>query len=195
MSINLLEDVAPASNELGAVADLAQKMHDLENEIVDLEKQVKAKKQALTQIAEQDLPDLMQELNIRDFTLTNGAKVEVKEVVSGSIPSNSAIDRCKDDMDKAGMQLRQEQCFDYLREQGAGALIKSNVEVQFGREEDDQCNQFVKELQDRKMFYKRNIGVHPASLNSYIREQLEAGKNIPHDLFKLYEGRRANIRR
>ena len=34
MSINLLDDVAPASNELGAIADMAQQMYDLQTEII-----------------------------------------------------------------------------------------------------------------------------------------------------------------
>ena len=68
MKIDLLEDVAPASNELGAVADMANQMLELQNEINRLEESLKQKKQDLTKLAEQDLPDLMQELNVRDFT-------------------------------------------------------------------------------------------------------------------------------
>ena len=40
--IDLLEDVAPASNELGAVTDMAQKMYDLENEIANIEELLKS---------------------------------------------------------------------------------------------------------------------------------------------------------
>ena len=135
-NIDLLEDVAPASNELGAVADMANRMLNLEKEISLLEESLKQKKQDLTKLAEQDLPDLMQELNVRDFTLSNGAKVEVNDIVSGSVPSAGAIDRAKGD-DKVAMEIRQQQCFDWLRHNGAGDLIKSNVEVHFGRNEDD----------------------------------------------------------
>ena len=34
--INLLDDVAPASNELGAISDMAQQMYDLQEEIMKL---------------------------------------------------------------------------------------------------------------------------------------------------------------
>ena len=88
--IDLLEDVAPASNELGAIADMAQRMHDLEDEINRLDEALKAKKQDLKMLAEQDLPDLMQELNIKNFTLSNGAKVEVKDVIQASVPSQAS---------------------------------------------------------------------------------------------------------
>tara|TARA_R110000851_G_scaffold119726_1_gene247600 strand:+ start:126 stop:713 length:588 start_codon:yes stop_codon:yes gene_type:complete len=193
-NIDLLEDVAPASNELGAVADMASRMLNLENEINLLEESLKQKKQDLTKLAEQDLPDLMQELNVRDFTLSNGAKVEVNDIISGSVPSAGAIERAKGD-DKIVLEMRQQHCFDWLRDNKAGDLIKNNVEVQFGRNEDDDCNAFAKELADRKIYYKRSIGVHPGSLNSFIKERMSDGKEVPHDLFKVYTGRRAKIRR
>ena len=194
MELDLLEDVAPSSNEIGAVADMASRMLDLENEINRIDELLKQKKQDLTKLAEQDLPELMQELNVRDFTLSNGSKVEVNDIVSGSVPSVSAIDRAKGD-DKVTLEIRQQQCFEWLRDNKAGDLIKSNVEVQFGRNEDDECNAFTQELRERQLYYKRAIGVHPSSLNSFIKERLSEGKDIPLDLFRVYTGRAANIRR
>jgi hypothetical protein len=193
--IDLLEDVAPASNELGAVTGMAQKMYDLENEIASLEEQLKSKKQDLRMLAEQDLPDIMQELNLKDFTLKNGAKVEVKEVISGSVPSQGAIDRAKEEDKRVELQMLQQQCFDWLRANGGGALIKSNVEVQFGKDEDEACNKFTQQLRDEKLYYKRAVGVHPATLNKYIQERLGDGKDVPLEMFRVYTGRKANIRR
>ena len=192
MTINLLDDVAPASNSLGAVSDLAQTMFDTEREIEDLEKLLKEKKQNLTKLAEQDLPDLMQELNMKDFTLNNGAKVEIQDIASGSIPSATAIMRAKPE-DRAELELRQQQCFDWLRGNNAGDLIKSNVEVQFSKGEDEACNEFTKELRERNLFYRRAVGVHHGRLNSFIKEQLADGKDVPHDLFKIYVGRKAKL--
>ena len=194
MKIDLLDDVAPASNEIGAVADMASRMLNLQDEINRSEEALKQKKQDLTKLAEQDLPDLMQELNIKDFTLSNGAKVEVNDIISGSVPAAGAIDRAKGD-DKVDLEMRQENCFDWLRANGAGDLIKSNVEVQFGRDEDDACNTFIDELQDRHIYYKRAKAVHPGTLNSFIKERLSEGKDVPHDLFRIYTGRKAKIRR
>ena len=142
MSINLLDDVAPASNELGAIADMAQQMYDLQTEIIQAEESLKRKKQDLTKLAEQSLPDLMQELNIKDFTLNNGAKIKVEDIVSASIPSAGSIERAKG-TERIELQVRQDQCFDWLRANNGGDLIKNNVEVQFGREEDNECDNFT----------------------------------------------------
>ena len=46
--IDLLEDVTPASNEIGVITDLAQKMYSLEDEITALEEQLKKAKQWLS---------------------------------------------------------------------------------------------------------------------------------------------------
>ena len=54
--------------------------------------------------------------------------------------------------------MRQEQCFDWLRANGGSDLIKSNVEVQFGRDEDQLCNDFTKELQDKIHTLQKSSG-------------------------------------
>jgi len=192
--INLLDDVAPASNELGAIADMAQQMYNIQEEIMQLDMSLKQKKQDLNKLANQDLPDLMQELNVKDFTLNNGAKVTVEDVISASIPSNGAIIKATGH-DKEELLSRQQGCFDWLRANGGADLIKSNVEIQFGRDEDKICNEFVEELETKNLFYRRATGVHPQTITSFLKEMISEGKNIPRDLFKLFEGRRAKIRR
>jgi hypothetical protein len=95
--------------------------------------------------------------------------------------------------DRPELELRQQQCFDWLRGNNAGDLIKSNVEVQFSKGEDEACNEFTKELRERNLFYRRAVGVHHGRLNSFIKEQLADGKDVPHDLFKIYVGRKAKL--
>ena len=123
MSINLLDDVAPASNELGAIADMAQQMYDLQTEIIQDKESLKQKEQDLKKLAEQNLPDLMQELNIKDFTLNNGAKIKVDDIVSASIPSTGSIERA-DGHERMELEMRQQQCFDWLRSNNAGSMSK-----------------------------------------------------------------------
>tara|TARA_R110000737_G_scaffold66564_3_gene94593 strand:- start:5252 stop:5851 length:600 start_codon:yes stop_codon:yes gene_type:complete len=192
MTIDLLEDVAPASNTLGAVTALGQRMFDLEEEIKQLEEKLKQKKQNLNTLAEQELPDLMQELNVRDFTLNNGYNCTIQEITSGSIPSTSAIRKAKGEK-RSELETRQQQCFDWLRANNAGDLIKNGVEVQFGRDEDKACNDFTKSLRDGNRPYKRSVGVHYATLNNLIKERLSDNKKVPHDLFKTYTGRKAKL--
>ena len=185
--VNLLDDVASSSNELGAIAEAAQRMQVLEDEIKELDDQLKAKKQSLQNLSETELPDLMLELNVKDFTLTDGSKVTVQDIVSASIPSAGSIGRASGDA-KEELVDRQQSCFDWLRKNGGRDLIKSNIEVQFGKGEDKNRKKFAKELRDKKLFYKESMGVHPQTLKAFISECLQDGKNVPFDVFKIYTG-------
>ena len=80
-----------------------------------------------------------------------------------------------------------------MRANNAGDLIKNGVEVQFGRDEDKACNDFTKSLRDDNRLYKRSVGVHYSTLNNLIKERLSEGKDVPHDLFKIYTGRKAKL--
>ena len=193
-NINLLEDVAPSSNELGAIAEAAQRAQILRDEIDELTRQLKEKEQRLKSLTEQEMPDLMQELNVKNFTLTDGSKVSLVDIVSASIPSAGAIEKAKGD-NREELYERQQQCFDWLRDNGGGELIKSNVEVQFGKGEDNSCTEFKKELRDKKIFYRDSMGVHPQSLKAFITECFGRGINVPSDIFKLYTGQKVQIRR
>ena len=194
MEINLLDDVASSSNELGAVSELAERQLQLEDNIVALEDQLKQAKQDLKRVAEQDLPELMQSLNIKEFKLNDGTRITVNDIVSGSIPSQGAIDKAKGDK-RDDLKLRQERCFEYLRGAHASSMIKNIVEVQFQSGEDGKCKEFKETLEESDHLYSSKAGVHPSSLNAWLKEQIAEGKNVPFEDFKVFTGNRAKIER
>ena len=128
-NINLLEDVAPASNSLGALTELGQRMYDLEKEIEQIEITLKKKKQEYKIISEEELPDLMSELNSQAFALGNGQGVYLHEFMSHSLPTKTAITRQKDESAKNELMVRRQKCFDWLRDNKADSLIKNTVKV------------------------------------------------------------------
>ena len=194
MEINLLDDVAPASNELGAIAEAAQRVLILQDEINALREQLKDKEQTLRQLTETEMPDLMQELNVKDFTLTDGSKVSLSDIVSVSIPSAGAIDRAVGDK-KEELYQRQQECFDWLRKHGGADLIKSNVEIPFGKGEDDRAKDLKENLRKDKIFYRESVGVHHQTAKAFIGECLTRGINVPAEMFKLFTGQKVQIRR
>lgn len=194
MIVNLLDDVAPASNEIGALTEAATRLKEHQENILRLEDELKLEKQSAKEISEQELPDLMTELNCKKFSLLDGCQVEVLDIVSASIPSAGAIDRAKGD-NREELYERQQQAFEWLRKNGGGDLIKSNVEIQFGKGEDDRCTEFKKDLRQRRFFYHDSMGVHPQVLKAFIKECLTSGKNVPPEIFKLYTGQKVQIRR
>jgi len=145
-------------------------------------------------LTEQELPDLMQELNVKDFTLTNGAKIGLVDIVSASIPSAGQINRAKGDV-KEELLSRQKRCHNWIRKNYGEALIVSNIEVPFGKHEDKKCSEFKKQLRKDKVFYNESTGVHPQTLKAFIRECLGKGINVPVEDFRLYTGQKVQIRR
>ena len=194
MTINLLEDVAPASNSLGAITEVGQRMFDLTVEIEQLEERLREKKWELRKISEEELPDLMQELNVKDFTLGNGAKLEVREFTSHSIPTKTSINHRKEEDAKNELILRRKACFNWLKENNAGNLIKNGIKVTFQKGQDKECDAFTKDILSKGYEFEREIGVSYPQLNGHFKDLMADGKKLPTDLFKIYTGRVAKIK-
>ena len=60
---------------------------------------------------------------------------------------------------------RKNSALSWLRENGGQYLIKNHVGLQFGRNEDEECNKFIEELDRRKLFYKISTEVYLPSPN------------------------------
>ena len=72
-------------------------------------------------------------------------------------------------------------------------MIKNDVFVRFVRGQEDQAENFASELAERGMAVSTKKKVEPMTLKGFVREQTEAGVNIPVDLFNVFIGERAKI--
>ena len=136
----------------------------------------------------------MQCLDLKDFKRNDVTRVKANDLVSGSITSQGAIDKAKGDK-RDDLKFRQERCFSYLRKQKASSMIKNIVEVQFQSGEDDKCSEFQEHLSETDHLYSSKAGVHPSSLNAWLKEQISEVKNVPYEDFKIFTGNRAKIER
>ena len=171
-------DVTPGDDSLKVVAELAAKQVQLEKDIEDLEAQLKEKTEALSQVQEKDLPEAMMECGISEFKLVDGSKITVKPFYQASPP--------KEKYDEA-MQ--------WLRDNGHGDLIKNDVTVSFGKGEDERAVDFKTFLTDHGTSYTDKTGVHAMTFKAFVREQVEAGRNLPFDLLGVYIGQKATIKK
>ena len=64
---------------LKTVSSLAQEVSNWEGKVAELEEQLKTAKAKLLELTDRDLPDLMAEVGITNFTLADGSKLEVKQ--------------------------------------------------------------------------------------------------------------------
>ena len=160
------------------LSDKVIKLKDLEDEIENAEQSLSKLKENARYISQIEVPQMMEEMHITKLKLKDGESVEIKKVYSGSIlPEN------------------QEGAFTWLRDHDLGDIIKRDVTVTFGQGEDNKASVYADLAQGQGYEPVQKIGVHPQTLKAIVRERLEAGREMPSDLFKTYAGNRTKITR
>lgn len=172
-----LEEV-PTTREFAEIATLAEQQLAIESAIEIAEAKLKDLGNQLRAIAEVALPEAMRAIGVKAFALANGGKVTIKEEVYCSVR--------KDVEGRA---------FAWLRENGHGDIIKSNVEVRFGSGDDEKAVRLVAVL-EREGFdnFGQKTSVHPGTLKAFAKEQLAEGRPLPDDLFSVAPINRAVIK-
>lgn len=171
--------VVPSDEVLTAVAALVERQAQLEAEVADREAALKKRKEELRRLAEHDLPDAMLAAGgLTRLDLASGLKVKVTPFYDARIP-----------------QDRADEAFAWLRRNGHGDLIKHEVALSFSAGQEQEAEKALCLLLAEGFAPKDDERVHPQTLKAFIREQLEAGSDLPLDLFGVYAGQRAKITR
>ena len=171
------KELASADNA-GELSTQVVRLQSLEDQIKDLEIQLKDKKREADKVSGEVIPTIMQEMNISSLKLADGSAVEVKPVYGASIPI-----------------AKKEEAFKWLRDNGLGDLIKNEVTVAFGRNEDIKASDYASLAKRQGYEPVQKFKVEPMTLKALVRERLEAGQEMPSDLFNLFTGNRTKITR
>lgn len=163
---------------LGQISELAKELVTRTEELEDLENIVKNRKKELRALTEETLPNALLEIGLSEVKLDSGVKIETKQFYRASIP-----------------KAREEEAFNWLRDNGHGDLVKHVVAVRFDRENDDAALALVKDLEDQGLQPEDKSSVHTMTLRAWVREQIEAGEEIPQDLLGVYVGQQATIKK
>lgn len=174
----LADSQMPSDQGLGKISELAAAYTDLDEEIKDAETHLKILKERARQIAEVQLPNAMAEIGVAKFTLTDGSEVSVKPFYSAKISED-----------------KREECFTWLQDHGHEALIKEEVVLTFNRGEHEKAEEFKTQLDQQGMEYSGKMGVHSQTLTAFVKEQVESGAEFPLELFNVYIGQIAKIKR
>ena len=168
-------DVANDANKL---SDQVVKLQQLEEELLVKEQELKEVKRKVELVSAEVIPTMMQEMNISTLKLADGTSVEVKPVYGASIPAD-----------------KREEAYKWLRENGLGDLIKNEITVAFGRSEDNKAQQYAVLAQGQGYEPIQKLKVEPMTLKALVRERVEAGLDMPSDLFNLFTSNRTKITR
>ena len=157
---------------------MALKIQKLEDEIKMDEERLSQKKAQADKLSQQVIPEIMDSMKLKTMKLRDGSAIEVKEIYSATIP----IDK-------------REGAFNWLRNNDLGDLIKNEITVSFGRNEDNKASEYANLAKGQGYEPVQKIGVHAQTLKAVVRERLEAGREMPSDLFKTYAGNSTKITR
>ncbi len=170
-----------SDNILSRISKAALEQKEAEVEVAKAEEALKAAQDKYRHISEFVLPALMDEAEQSMIKTKDGIVVEVKDSIKASIP--------------VAMQQR---AFKWLQENGHEKLIKSEFIVNFNRENRDWAQSFEEDLKDKAQEnhfeFKKKEAVHPQTLTSFVKEQLEEGVPLPFELFGIYKTRVAKIK-
>jgi len=181
MSINFEADQTESitqTNDAKALSDQVVKLRDLEDQIKITEDSLKELKKQADTLSGEVIPTMMTEMNISTMKLADGSAIEVKPVYGASIPVE-----------------KKEEAFNWLRENGLGDLIKNEVTVSFGRNEDNKAADYAVLAQGQGYQPTQKLKVEPMTLKALVRERIESGKDMPSDLFNVFAGNRTKITR
>ncbi len=180
-SINFEEDRKESLGEVDnakALSDQVTKLQSLEDEIEEQEKKLKELKRNQELLSGEVIPTMMTEMNISTLKLADGSAVEVKPVYGASIPV-----------------AKKEEAYTWLRENGLGDLIKNEITVAFGRNEDNKAMAYATLAQGQGYEPIQKLKVEPMTLKALVRERLESGQEMPSDLFNVFAGNITKITR
>ena len=165
-------------DDAGDLSSQVTKLQKLEDELADAEAHVKDLKKQIDMVGGEVIPTMMQEMNISTMKLADGSAVEVKPVYGASIPV-----------------AKKEEAYTWLRENGLGDLIKNEISVAFGRNEDNKAMAYATLEQGQGYEPIQKLKVEPMTLKALVRERLESGQEMPSDLFNVFAGNRTKITR
>ena len=181
MNINFEQDKQDSLTKVNDAKSLSEqvvKLQELNERLEDLEDLMKKTKKDIEVISGEVIPTMMQEMNLSTLKLSDGSSVEVKQIYGASISP-----------------AKKEEAFNQLRNHGLGDLIKNEITVSFGRNEDNKAADYAVLAQGQGYQPVQKLKVEPMTLKALVRERLEAGQEMPTELFNVFAGNRTKITR
>ena len=88
-----------------------------------------------------------------------------------------------------------EAAYKWLRDNGLGDIIKNDVVVSFGRHEDNKAVEYANLAKSSGYQPTQKLKVEPMTLKALVRERIEAGKDMPTEIFNIFVGNKTTIKR
>ena len=171
-------EVLDRTENIKSLANQVKSLKELEDELKADEESLKNKKKEIERISGEVIPTMLSEMGLSSLKLADGSAVDVKPYYAANI---SIANR--------------EAAYSWLRSNGLGDIIKNDITVSFGRNEDNKAAEYANLAKGQGYQPTQKLKVEPMTLKALVRERIENGKDMPMDIFNVFVGNRTKLTR
>ena len=181
MTIDFEKDQQDAMKKTEGIQSLADQVERLElcdDRIADIENDLKMMKKKRDHISGEVIPTMMSEMGLAELKLHDGSHLKVSTSYRATIT-----------------EANKEAAFNWLRNNGLGDIIKNEILVSFGRNEDNKAADYAELAKSQGLQPTQKMKVEPMTLKALVRERIEAGKEMPTEIFGVFSENKTTIKR
>ena len=172
------QDAMKKTDNIQSLADQVERLETFAKTIEAAEENLKRLKKNYEHLSGEVIPTMMSEMGLSHLKLMDGSSVDVKPHYSATIT-----------------QANKEAAFNWLRQNGLGDIIKNEISVSFGRNEDTRAADYADLAKSHGFQPTQKLKVEPMTLKALVRERIEAGKEMPTEIFNVFIGNKTTIKR
>ena len=172
------EDIINKTTNIQSLADQVQLLEGVQKRISISEENLKDLKKEQDRLSGEVIPTMMSEMGLSELKLQDGSHLKVSTSYRATITeANKAT------------------AFNWLRDNGLGDIIKNEIMVSFGRNEDNKAATYAELAKGQGLDPTQKLKVEPMTLKALVRERIEAGKEMPTELFGGFSENKTTIKR
>jgi ABC-type Fe3+-citrate transport system substrate-binding protein len=172
------QDAMKKTDNIQTLADQVEKLEELNERLEDLEGLIKNTKQDIQRVSGEVIPTMMTEMGLSELKLQDGSHLKVSTSYKAHIS-----------------EANKEAAYNWLRNNGLGDIIKNEISVSFGKDEDNKAASYVDLAKSQGLEPSRKMKVEPMTLKALVRERIEAGKEMPTEIFGVFTENKTTIKR
>ena len=172
------QDAMKRTDNIQSLADQVEKLEELNERLEDLEGLMKNTKSEIRKVSGDIIPTMMSEMGLAELKLHDGSHLKVSTSYRATIT-----------------EANKEAAFNWLRENGLGDIIKNEISVSFGSNEDNKAADYAELAKGQGLQPTRKMKVESMTLKALVRERIEAGKEMPTEIFNVFVGNKTTIKR
>ena len=179
MTINLRAD-APSQVEQTnpeKLTDEIKKLQDVQQEIQNYKDRIKDLEDNESYLSEVVIPDMMNAMNLKTMKLKDGSEIEVSNKFFAS-----------------ALAPKRAEAYQWLRENGLGNIVKNEITVRFGKDEDNKATQYATLARGQGYEPRQKVAVHASTLRLVLEERHKKGGQIPEEFFHTFEGAQTKLK-